>query len=333
MSAEKILGDWKKMMFKPVYWLEGEEDYYIDKLVDYAEHRILPEAEASFNLTVFYGKDAAWSDIVNACMRYPMFAERQVVILKEAQQMRDIDKLENYITRPLASTVLVVAHKEKKLDGRSSMARNLKKVAEVLTTKKLYDNQLPEWTYEMVRSKGFAIDPKAAQLLVDHVGNDLSRLENEIEKILVNLAARKTINEDDIERYVGISKEYNAFELQKALAYKDLSKAMRIIQYFESNPKAAPIQLILPTLYNLFSKTMIVFNHMGSDEKSVAAALGVQPFFVKDFMSAARNYSFDGVERALVLLHHYNLRTVGIHDADTTDASLLKEMVYKMMMQ
>jgi DNA polymerase-3 subunit delta len=332
MSAEKILGDWKKKLFKPVYWLEGEEEYYIDKLVDYAEHQILPEAEASFNLTVFYGKDAAWADVVNACMRYPMFADRQVVILKEAQQMRDIEKLEQYVNRPLVSTVFVVAHKEKKLDGRSSMARNLKKVAEVLTTKKLYENQLPDWTNEMVRSKGFSIEPKAAHLLVDHVGNDLSRLDNEIDKILVNLGSRKTVNEDDIERFVGISKEYNAFELQKALAFKDLPKAMRIIQYFESNPKAAPIQMILPTLYNLFSKTMIVFNHMGSDEKSISAAMGVQPFFVKDYLAAAKNYGFDGIERSLVLLHHYNLRTVGIHDADTTDASLLKEMVFKMMM-
>jgi len=332
MSAEKILGDWKKKLFKPIYWLEGEEEYYIDKLVDYAEHQILPEAESAFNLTVFYGKDAAWADVVNACMRYPMFSDRQVVILKEAQQMRDIEKLEQYVNRPLTSTVLVVAHKEKKLDGRSSMAKNLKKVAEVLTTKKLYENQLPEWTNEMVRSKGFSIEPKAAHLLVDHVGNDLSRLDNEIDKILVNLASRKTVTEDDIERFVGISKEYNAFELQKALAFKDLPKAMRIIQYFESNPKAAPIQLILPTLYNLFSKTMIVFNHMGSDEKSISAAMGVQPFFVKDYLAAAKNYGFDGIERALVLLHHYNLRTVGIHDADTTDASLLKEMVYKMMM-
>lgn len=332
MAAEKILGDWKKKLFKPVYWLEGEEDYYIDKLVDYAEHHILSEAEASFNLTVFYGKDAAWADIVNACMRYPMFSEKQVVILKEAQQMRDLDKLENYINRPLGSTVLVVAHKEKKVDGRSTLAKSLKKVAEVLTTKKMYDTQLPEWTYEMVRSKGYAIDPKAAQLLIDHVGNDLSRIDNEIDKILVNLGNRKTINEDDIERFVGISKEYNAFELQKALAYKDLPKAMRIVQYFESNPKAVPIQLILPTLYNLFSKTMIVFNHQGSDEKSIAAAMGVQSFFVKDYMVAARQYGFDGIERALILLHHYNLRTVGIQDADSSDASLLKEMIYKMMM-
>jgi DNA polymerase III subunit delta len=332
MSAEKILSDWKQKLFKPVYWLEGEEEYYIDKLVDYAEHHILPESEAAFNLTVFYGKDAAWADVVNACMRYPMFADRQVVILKEAQQMRDIEKLEQYINRPLASTILVVSHKEKKLDGRSSMAKNLKKVAEVLSTKKLYENQLPDWTNEMVRSKGFSIEPKAAHLLVDHVGNDLSRLDNEIDKILVNLGTRKTVTEDDIERFVGISKEYNAFELQKALAFKDLAKAMRIIQYFESNPKAAPIQLILPTLYNLFSKTMIVFNHMGSDEKSISAAMGVQPFFVKDYLAAAKNYGFDGIERSLVLLHHYNLRTVGVHDADTSDASLLKEMVYKMMM-
>src|SRR5688572_7845373 len=161
MSAEKILGDWKQKLFKPVYWLEGEEEYYIDKLVDYAEHKILPESEAAFNLSVFYGKDAAWPDVVNACMRYPMFADRQVVILKEAQQMRDILKLEGYVEKPLNSTVFVVAYKEKKVDGRSRLAKLLKEKGEVLTTKKLYDNQLPEWTSELVNAKGYTIQQKA----------------------------------------------------------------------------------------------------------------------------------------------------------------------------
>jgi DNA polymerase III subunit delta len=331
MSLEKILGDWKKGLFKPVYWLEGEEEYFIDKLVNYAETSILPEAEASFNLSIFYGKDAAWSDIVNACMRYPMFADRQVVILKEAQQMKDIDKLEPYITKPLPSTVFVVAHKEKKIDGRSKLAKLLKEKHELFTTKKLYDNQLPDWTIEMVRGKGYTIQPKAALLLIDHIGNDLSRLENEIEKMTINLGNKKSITEDDIEKFVGISKEYNAFELNNAIAKKDLSKAMRIIQYFEHNPKAGPIQLILPTIYGLFSKTYMIFGQNSPDEKSIAAAIGVQPYFVKDFITAARNYGFEGTERALMLLHHYNLRAIGIHEAGASHASLMKEMVGKMM--
>lgn len=331
MSAEKIISEWKKKAFKPIYWLEGEEEYFIDKVVDYAEHHILPESEASFNLTVFYGKDANWVDVINACRRYPMFAERQVVLLKEAQQMRDIDKLEPYIDNPLKSTIFIVSYKEKKVDGRSKLAKLLKEKGEMLTTKKMYDNQLPEWTSNLVESKGFSISQKALLLLVDHIGNDLSRIDNEIDKLLLNLGKRKEITEDDIEKYVGISKEYNPFELQGAVAKKDLSKAIQIIAYFEANPKAAPIQLVLPTLYTLFSKTYMIFGQSASDDKTVAVNIGVNPWFVKDYMMTAKNYGFKGTENALLLLHHYNLKSVGVNDVGTSDASLLKEMVVKMM--
>jgi DNA polymerase-3 subunit delta len=331
MSAEKIIKDWKQKTFKPIYWLEGEEDYFIDKVVYYAEHNILSESEASFNLSVFYGKDSSWSDIVNACMRYPMFADRQVVILKEAQQMRDLAKLEGYIEKPLGSTIFVVSHKEKKVDGRSRMAKLLKEKGEILSTKKLYENQLPEWTTELVQTKGYSIQQKAVLLLVDHIGNDLSRIDNEIDKLLVNLGSRKSITEDDIEKYVGVSKEYNPFELQNALAKKDVVKAIKIVNYFEANPKAAPIQLVLPTLYNLFSKTYMIFGQNSSDEKSVATSIGVNPYFVKDYMQTARNYGFEGVQNALLLLHHYNLRSVGVGDAGTSDGALIKELVVKIM--
>ena len=331
MSVEKIISDWKKKLFKPVYWLEGDEDYFIDKIVHYAEHNILTESEAGFNLTVFYGRDADWTQVINSCKRYPMFAERQVVLLKEAQHMRDIDKLESYISQPLTSTIFVVSYKEKKVDGRTQLAKLLKTKAELFTTKKMYDNALPDWTNELVKSKGYTISQKAVLLLVDHIGNDLSRIDNEIEKMLVNLGTRTNITEDDIERYVGVSKEYNPFELQSAMAAKDLPKAMRIIQYFEANPKAAPIQLVLPTLYNLFSKTYMIFGQSAKDDKTVAANIGVNAWFVKDYMLVARNYGYNGVERALLLLHHYNLRSVGVNDIGSSDASLLKEMVVKMV--
>lgn len=332
MSAEKIIGDWKKKLFKPVYWLEGEESFYIDQVVEHAEHSILSPDEAGFNLTVFYGKDAAWPEVVNACRRYPMFAEKQVVILKEAQQMRDLEKLESYVEHPLSSTILVVAHKEKKVDGRSKLAKLLKQNAEVLSTKKMYDNQLPDWTNELVQSKGYTINRKAVALLVDHIGNDISRINNEVDKLLVNLGTRKSITEEDIEQYVGVSKEYNVFELQEALQRKDLGKAIRIVQYFESNPKAAPIQLILPALYNFFSKVYMLFGTNISDEKAAAAAIGVNPYFAKDYLLAAKNYGYEGTERTLLLLHHYNLRSIGVNDSGTEDASLLKEMMVKMLM-
>ena len=332
MSAEKIISEWKKNVFKPIYWLEGEEPFFIDQVVNYAEHKILSDAEAGFNLTIFYGKDADWASVVNACMRYPMFAERQVVLLKEAQQMRDIEKLESYIENPLTSTVFVVSYKEKKVDGRSKLAKLLKQKGEMLTTKKMYENQLPEWAGEMVRKHGLTITQKALFVLVDHIGNDLSRIQNEIEKLAVNLGTRKEITEDDIEKYIGVSKEFNVFELQAAVAQKDLSKAIRIIQYFEANPKAAPIQMILPALYNFFSKVFMLYSIPNPDEKTLASALGVNPYFVKDYMGAARKYDYNGVEKILLLLHQYNLRSVGVHDSGTSDAGLMKEMAVKMMM-
>lgn len=332
MSAEKILSDWKKNSFKPIYWLEGEEAYFIDVLVDYAEKKLLTEAEAEFNLTIFYGKDAEWADVVNACKRYPMFAEKQVVLLKEAQQMRDIEKLLGYIENPLSSTIFIVSHKEKKLDGRGKLASALKKAkAEILTTKKLYDNQLPDWAGNIVKSHGLTIAPKALIILVDHIGNDLSRIENEIQKLMLNLGSRKSITEDDVENYIGVSKEFNAFELQAAIAQRDLAKSIRIIQYFESNPKAGPIQLVLPSVFNFFSKLYVLLSLSNASESSAAAALGVSPFFIKDYYAAARKYDFPSVERVLLLLHEYNLRSLGVHNGSATDAGLMKELVVKIM--
>jgi len=331
MSVEKIIADWKKGNFKPIYWLEGDEPYLIDQLVNYAEHKILSEAEAGFNLTIFYGRDANWPDVINACRRYPMFAERQVVLLKEAQQMKDIEKLEGYVDNPLSSTVFVVSYKDKKVDSRTKFAKTLKSKGEVFSTKKLYDNQLPDWANNMIQHHGLTISPKALHLLVDHIGNDLSRIQNEIEKLAVNLGARKNITEDDIENYIGVSKEFNVFELQDAMGKKDLSKAIRIIQYFEKNPKAAPIQLILPSLYGFFSKVFMIFGAGTTDEKAIATAIGINPYFIKDYMQAAKNYGHPGVEKILLLLHHYNLRSIGINDGGTDDAGLMKELVVKMM--
>jgi DNA polymerase-3 subunit delta len=330
MSAEKIIADWKKKNFKPIYWLEGEECYYIDMVVNYAEHNILNESESGFNLTVFYGRDADWATVVNACMRYPMFAEKQVVLLKEAQHMKDIEKLEGYVGKPLASTIFVVGYKEKKLDARTKFSKLIKEKGEVVTTKKLYDNQLPEWTSKMIALHGLTINPKALALLVDHIGNDLNRLQNEVEKLSVNLLNRKNITEEDIETYIGISKEFNVFELQDAIAQKNLAKAIRIIQYFAANPKAAPIQLLLPTLYSYFSKIYSVY---GMENKSEQALFAIfrNNFAVKAAQQAMNNFGYDGVEKILLLLHQYNLKNIGINDGGTEDSDLMKEMVVKMM--
>ena len=331
MSVEKILSEWKLKAFKPVYWLEGEEPYFIDQIVDHAEHRILSESESSFNLTVFYGKDAEWAAVVNACRRYPMFSERQVVVLKEAQHMKDIDKLEGYIEKPLSSTLLVIAYKDKKVDARTKLAKNIKKYGEILTTKKVPEYQMNDWAKEMIRSKGFEINAKALLLLIDHLGNDLSRVENEVDKLALNLGRGKVIDENAIEKYVGISKEFNAFELQAAIAKKDLAKAIRIIQYFESNPKAAPIQLVLPALYGYFSKVYSIFGLDNISEATVAPIFYRNSFVAREAISTAKSFGVQGMEKILLLLHDYNLRSVGVHDSGTSDSGLMKEMVVKMI--
>lgn len=330
MSAEKIIADWKNKKFKPVYWLEGDEPFFIDEVVDYAEHKLLSGSEASFNLTIFYGKDADWTLVINTCMRYPMFGERQVVLLKEAQQMKDIDKLENYIQHPLSSTVLVVSYKDKKLDARTKFSKAVKQHGELLSTKKIYDSQLPEWTTEMIAAKGLSIHPNALSILVDHIGNDLSRLKNEVEKISINLDKRKTITEDDIENYVGVSKEFNVFELQDAISQKNLPKAIRIIQYFQSNPKAGPMQLILPTLYNYFSKIYVAAAESGFSDAVLKPLFYNNPFAVKQAAIAVNNYGFAGAEKILLLLHEYNLKNIGINSG-SANAELLKELAVKII--
>jgi DNA polymerase III subunit delta len=327
---EKVIAEWKKGKFNNVYWLEGEEVYYIDKLVNFAEDELLTEAEKGFNLSVFYGKDSDWAQVVNACRRYPMFSEKQVVIVKEAQQLKDIDKLESYVDNPLPSTILVIAYKDKKIDGRTKFAKTVKEKGQLLSFKKLYENQLPDWANNMIIAKSYTIKSKALMLLVEHVGNDLNRLENEIDKLIINLKDRKDITEDDIEKYIGISKEYNVFELQNALATKNMSKAIQIIQYFESNPKSAPIQLLLPTLYGFFSKVFMIFGLQTTDEKAVATAIGVHPFLLKDYSKAAQLYQYFGVEKTLLLLNHYNLKSIGIHNS-APDAGLMKELVFKII--
>lgn len=331
MSAEKIIGDWKKNKFKPVYWLEGEEDYYIDKVMDYAEHHIMDEAAAGFNLTVFYGKDADWAAVINACRRYPMFADKQVVLLKEAQHMKDIEKLEGYFENPLSSTIFVAGYKGKTLDKRKSLYKQLKSTADIFTSEKIKDNKLQEWIADHLRGQGYTISSKAISLLDEHIGNDLNRIVNEIEKLALNLKGKKEITEDDIEKYIGISKEYNVFELQAAIAKKDLAKAITILQYFEGNPKAGPIQMVLPALYANFSKIYTVFGMPDKSEAALKPHFYFNPVAVKNALETIRNYQYEGIERILLLLHHYNLKGIGVGDTGTPDASLMKEMVVKMM--
>jgi DNA polymerase-3 subunit delta len=331
MSALSIISSWKKKTFKPVYWLEGDEEFFIDEVINFAEKQILSESDASFNLSVFYGKDANWADIINACRRYPMFAERQVVLLKEAQQMRDIDKLEPYIEKPLDSTVFVVSYKGKTLDGRGKLAKAIKKNGEVFLSKKIYENQLPGWTNGYLQSKGFEIDPKALTLLVAHVGNDLSRIANEVNKLAVNIPQGQSITEDDIEKYIGVSKEYNIYELQHAFSVKDEAKAIRIIQYFESNPKAVPYVLILPSLYGYFTKILSIYQMNDKSDNALRPLFFNNPVLIQQALATLKNYSYSQIEHAILLFHEYNLKSIGVNSYGASFGSLMKELSYKII--
>jgi len=333
MASENIISDLKHKKYKPVYWLEGEEPYFIDEIMNFAEHNILSESEASFNLTIFYGKETNWADVLNACKRYPMFSDRQVVLLKEAQSMKDLDKLESYIINPLASTLFFVSHKEKKIDGKTKFAKTLKAKTELLSTKKLQGNYLSDWAKGMIHSLGLNIDPKVLMLLIEHIGNDLSRIHNEIEKIAINLKGRTTISEDDIERYIGISKEFNVFEFQNAIGKRNFEKAIRINQYFAANPKAAPIQMVIPTIHKFFCNAYMVFGAGTFNENEIGSVLGIaNNYFVKDYIATAKSYGQQGIESILLLLHEYNLKSIGINDKGTEDADLIKELLVKIML-
>ncbi len=289
------------------------------------------ESEASFNLSVFYGKDADWAAIINACRRYPMFAERQVVLLKEGQHMKDIEKLEGYVDNPLPSTVLVISYKDKKVDARKKFAKSIKKNGVMMSTAKLKDYELPGWTNQYIQQIGLSVTQKGLQMLTDNIGNDLSRIVNEIDKLVINLKGRTNITEEDIEQYIGISKEFNPFELQDALGKKDMAKAVRIIQYFEHNPKAGPIQLVLPTLYNYFSKVYAIYGLDDKSERKVASLFYNNVYAAKNALQTSALYGYQGIEKVLLLLHQYNLRSLGIDDAGTEDADLMKELAVKMM--
>jgi DNA polymerase-3 subunit delta len=330
---DNIIADWKKGKYAPIYWLEGEETYYIDKLVQYAEDNILTEAEKGFNLTILYAKDVDWAAVVNACMRYPMFGEKQVVILKEAQQWHHTqkDKLEPYISKPTNSTILIVALKGGKLDMRTKFGKMVKAYTAYHSFTKMSEDKTPNWLQQLIISKGYTIKTKALMLMVEFIGNDLARLENELDKLIINLKTTKEITEDDIEKYIGISKEYNVFELQKAIAAKETAKVFRIIEYFKANPKAAPMQMVLSSLYTYFNKLYILSGESSSDDTTLSAAIGVSPYYFKEYKQAHFLYRKQGIEKALLLLHHYNLKNIGIGDTNSSDAELLKELAFKIM--
>lgn len=324
----KIISDIKAGNIKPIYFLMGEEPYYIDKLTEYIEENVLQEHERDFNQTVLYGRDVTIEDIVGSAKRYPMMADRQVVIVKEAQELvRTIDKLESYAENFQETTVLVIAYKYKTLDKRKKLVKLLDKVGLVFESKKMYENQVGTWIQRVLQGKGYSIEPKASAMLVEFLGNDLSRISNELNKLQIILPKGHTISAKDIEENIGFSKDFNVFELQNALGAKNQLKAYKIAQYFADNPKDNPMVVTTSLVFSYFVKVLKYHGLKDKNPKTAAPILGVSPFFMKDYDVALKNYPMKKVSAIVAGLRDIDVKSKGVGANSLSNHDLLKEML------
>lgn len=334
MTHTDILKQLKEKQYQPIYFLHGTESYFIDLITSYIEHHVLEEAEKAFNQSVFYGKDVDHLQVVDAARRFPMMSPHQVVIIKEAQEMKGLKELKSYIEKPSQSTILVIAHKHKKMNLNSAFGKLLKKKAVVFESKKLYDNQMPAWIQAFLKNKKLKITLDAADLIAEYLGTDLSKVANELEKLAINLPAGTEIDKNHIEANIGISKDYNVFELQRALAQREILKANRIVNYFQSNPKKNPLPVVMGALYNYFSKIYMLHALKSVPEQELLSTLKLRSaFFLKEYRMAARNYPLPEVEKTMNLLKEFDLKSKGVGYISTgkDDGELLKEMVWKIL--
>lgn len=356
-EADKILLDLKRKIFKPVYFLSGEEAYYIDLISDFIENNAIDENDREFNQHIVYGKDVDLSAIVGLCKQFPMMSEHQVVIVKEAQGIKEFGKsggdsdedsdevkenkgggkqggaqiFSSYLSNPLSSTILVICYKHKTIDKRSAIAKALQKHAVFFETKKLYDNQLQGWITEYIKGLGFSISPKGAFLLAEFLGNDLSKIVNEVAKLIINIKPGSEITADQIQNLIGISKDFNVFELQDALGAKDVLKANRIVNYFSENIKDNPNVLTLATLYTYYCKVLKYHFLADKSKFSAAGALGINPFFVDGIAKGASHYSTAKLKTIFSLLKEYDLKSKGVNNNSFDQGALLKELTFKIL--
>ncbi len=332
MEFADILQDLKKGIYQPIYLLQGEEPYYIDALSDYIEDNVLTDAEKGFNQTVFYGKDSDPVNIAESALRFPMMASKQVIVVKEAQSLSKIETLASYAEKPLASTVLVLAYKYKTVDARSKLVKAIKKNGVVFTSKKLYDNQVPGWIDGYLKEHNYTITPQAAQLLTTFLGTELGKIANELNKLVIAVKDTNKITPEHIEKNIGVSKDYNILELQNALGTKDVLKANKIINFFGANPTLNPIQKTVAGLYFYFSKLFTYHFLKDKSERSVAAELRVHPFFVREYISAAKKYSPTKLYEIMGILREYDMKSKGFNVSTMVNtADLQKEMIYKIL--
>jgi DNA polymerase-3 subunit delta len=329
-NLKKLFQSLQLRQFAPVYLIDGEEPYYIDLITSYFENNILQPAERDFNLMVLYGKDSEWADVVNACRRFPMFAEKQVVILKDAASLKGFNELAGYLEKPSPTTIFLIEHRFKKADGRSKVVKWAKEKGYCFTSDKINDDQMPGWIQNQGKEMGFHIGERESQILATYLGNDLQKVVNEIEKVRINVPGEQTLTAELIQKYIGISREYNVFEFPEALTSGDRDKLYRMLTYFLANPKSAPMPLLIGSFYNHFNRLYQAGFVKGKSDKDAAAALGMSPYRIKDVMATAQQWPQQRVERCLMILGKYSTMAVGVNSS-TNDRELLKEMVGQML--
>jgi DNA polymerase-3 subunit delta len=330
-TYEQILSEIHKKQFAPVYFLTGEEPYFIDMIADTIENEALDEADRAFNQIVVYGRDVDVETIANHARSFPMMGERMVVIVKEAQDVKNLENFEPYLDTLPETTLLVFVYKYKKLDKRKTFAKKLDKKGVYFESKKLYDNNIPGWIQGYLKDKGYSIQPKATQMLADYLGTDLHKIANELQKLIISLPKNKSIDDADVERNIGISKDFNVFELQNAIGSRDVLKANRIVNYFGDNTKENPLLVTAINLYSYYTKIMKLHCTQDKSQGNLASVLGVSPFFVKDYLAAARNIPPQMCIRNISILREFDMKSKGYDSGDTSEKDLYREMIFKLM--
>ena len=331
MTFEEILGNLQKKIYHPIYFLMGEETYFIDKISDYIADNVLTEAEKGFNQTILYGKDLEPHTIMANARRFPMMANHQVIIVREAQNIKKIEELESYAKNPLKSTILVINYKYKTLDKRKTFPKLLDQKGVLFEAKKIYDNQLPAWITSYLKNQQYSIAPQAAAMIAEYLGADLSKVANELDKLIISLPVGTQITPDHIEKNIGISKEFNVFELQNALGERDLLRANRIVNYFGANPSSNPIPVVISSLFSYFTKILNYHFLEDKSQNNVASALQVHPFFVKTYVAAAKNYNIRKLVEIISILREFDMKSKGFGNVSASAADLQKEMIYRIL--
>ena len=330
MNFENIMADLRAGKYRPVYFLTGEEPFFIDSITDYLAGQVLSEPEKAFNQLILYGRDTDIGNIITCARKFPMMASRQVIIIREAQNLKSLDGLEHYLAAPMNSTILAFAYKYKKIDKRTKLARLLAEKSVLFESDKIREDKIPAWIINHLSAQSYQIEQKAAALLVDFLGNDLGRIINELGKLILVLpSGSKQITAGLIEKNIGISKDFNNFELNRALVSRDIVKANRIISYFSSNPRNNPIVVTISSLFFYFSKILLYHGLVDKSRENIARELGVNPYFVAEYQQAARSFSLVKTRQVIAFLRQYDLMTKGASAA--SDGELLKELIYKIL--